>query len=59
MNRIVCGTVTPGQGLYMELLRHELSKHRLNIPLTAHDIINELEGKPSSANVKAMIYNES
>jgi predicted secreted protein len=55
MNRIISDTVMPGQGMYIELLRQEVGKRGLNIPLTFHDLIEELEGQFSSANVQALI----
>jgi uncharacterized protein YbbK (DUF523 family) len=58
INRIVRGAVISGQGMYIELLRKELDRHGLPIPMTAHDLIEELEGKPSSVNVDAMIGRE-
>ncbi len=59
VNRIISGTVIPGQGMYIELLRQEIGKRGLNVPMTSHDLIQELEGEFSSANVQAMIGNES
>ena len=58
-NLIVTSTVTSGRGLFIELLRKELDKRGMSIPLTAHDLIDELGGKPSSASVQALIGNES
>ena len=58
-NLIVTSTVTSGRGLFIELLRKELDKRGMSIPLTAHDLIDELEGKLSSASVQALIGNES
>jgi uncharacterized protein YbbK (DUF523 family) len=59
VNQIISATVTRGQGLYIEALRRELDKHGLSIPLTAHDLIGELEGKASSVDVQAMIVTGS
>jgi hypothetical protein len=58
-NLILTSTVTSGRGLFIELLRKELDKRGMSIPLTAHDLIDELGGKPSSASVQALIGNES
>jgi predicted secreted protein len=59
VNRIISGTVTAGQGMYIELLRQEVGKRGLNIPLTFHDLIDELEGRFSSASVQAIIGTDS
>ena len=55
MNRIVRSTVTPGQGLYIRLLREELAKRGLSVPLTAHDLIDEVDGKSSSVDVRGLL----
>jgi uncharacterized protein YbbK (DUF523 family) len=59
MNRIVTGAVAPGRGLYIKLLQQELDKRGLSVRFTAHDLIDELEGKPSSARIHALIGDES
>lgn len=55
MNLIIRTAATEGQGLFIELLRQELEKRGVSVPLIAHDLIDELDGKPSSANVRALI----
>jgi predicted secreted protein len=55
MNRIVRSTVTPGQGLYIRLLCEELAQRGLRVPLTAHDLIDELDGKSSSVDVRGLL----
>ncbi len=55
MNRVVREAVMSGQGMYIELLRNELDRRQLATPMSAHDLIEELEDKPSSVNVDAMV----
>lgn len=58
VNQIVRKMVINGQGLYIRLLQRILKKRGINIPFSAHDIIGELDEKPSSANIQAMIIDK-
>jgi uncharacterized protein YbbK (DUF523 family) len=55
VNLIVRSTVTPGQGLYIDLLRREMAKRGVSVPLMAHDLIDELDGKRSSVDVRSLL----
>jgi hypothetical protein len=55
MNRLIMASVITGQGLYIQLLRAELDKLGVSTEMTAHDLIAELDGTPSSASVEAML----
>jgi predicted secreted protein len=55
MNRLIMASVITGQGLYIQLLRAELDKLGVSTEMTAHDLIAELDGRPSSASVGAML----
>lgn len=55
VNRLVRSSVTPGQGLYIQLLREQLAKRGLRVPLTAHDLIEELDGKSSSVDIRSLL----
>ena len=55
VNRIVRSTVTPGEGLYIHLLREEFAKRGLSVSLTAHDLIEELDGTSSSVDIRSLL----
>jgi len=55
MNRLIMASVITGQGLYIQLLRAELEKLGVSTAMSAHDLIAELDGRPSSASVEAML----
>jgi predicted secreted protein len=46
MNAIVETCLAEGSGTFIESLRNQLRRHRLNPPFLAHDLIAELQGKP-------------
>ncbi len=45
MNEIVLACRAAGTGLFVELLRREFQRRRLDVPFMAHDLIAELQGK--------------
>ncbi len=55
INQIVMKNVEAGQGFYIERIKRELNKRGINIPFIAHDIINELKGNPSTADIQSLI----
>jgi predicted secreted protein len=55
MNAIVRGNTIAGRGLYIELLQAELNQRGIRIPFDAHDLVAELEGKPSSVEIAALV----
>jgi hypothetical protein len=55
MDRLIMASIIAGQGLYIQLLRAELDKLGVSTEMTAHDLIAELDGTPSSASVEAML----
>jgi hypothetical protein len=54
INTIVRRNAIPGRGLYIELLQAELNQRGISIAFGAHDLVSELEGKPSSIKVAAL-----
>jgi hypothetical protein len=44
---IVHASLADGKGEFNEQLRKELNRRRLNVPFLAHDLIAELQGRPS------------
>lgn len=58
-NQAIRSTVTPGRGLYIEALQRGLHRRGLTIPFTAHDLVGELEGRPSSVDVSALTADRS
>lgn len=55
VNRLIRASVVAGQGLYIRLLKEELDKLGVSTAMIAHDLIAELEGRPASASVEAML----
>jgi hypothetical protein len=45
VNAIVRGNAIDGRGLFVAFLRDELTRRGLEVPLAAHDLIAELEGR--------------
>lgn len=45
MNAIIQACLVKGQGMFIELLRKELQRRRLEVPFLAHDLIAELQGE--------------
>jgi uncharacterized protein YbbK (DUF523 family) len=45
-NAIISACLVQGRGIFLEKLQRELAQHGLNVPLQAHDLIAELEGRP-------------
>jgi hypothetical protein len=45
VNEIVMSCRERGQGLFVQVLRNELKRHRLDVPFLAHDLGAELRGK--------------
>jgi hypothetical protein len=45
VNAIVRGNAIGGRGLFVTLLREELSARRLDVPFAAHDLLAELDGR--------------
>jgi len=54
MNRLVRGTMVPGQGMYVTLLRRELRRRGIPLTFAAHDLLEELSDMPSSLDVQAL-----
>lgn len=46
VNRIVLGTLTPGEGLFTAALQREMARRRLSIKTLAFDMPSELRGSP-------------
>jgi len=44
LNDIVRACVVAGRGMFIDLLRKELARRRLDVPFLAHDLIAELRG---------------
>jgi hypothetical protein len=44
---VIIASLTPGEGLFTAALRHALGQRRLDIHLYAHDLVAELEGRPT------------
>jgi predicted secreted protein len=51
VNAVVRAAVSPGTGLYVELLQKELERRGLHVPFVAHDLIAELDGQRTSVDV--------
>ena len=47
-NDLVRRHATPGRGMFTEELERELAARRLDVPLLAHDLLAELDGRPST-----------
>ncbi len=47
MNRIVRDSLISGSGMFVAALRRELARRRIAVPFVAHDLIAELDGRPS------------
>jgi hypothetical protein len=45
MNAIIQACLVEGSGIFIELLRKELERRGLNVPLMAHDLVAELQGQ--------------
>lgn len=48
-NAVVRETLAPGPGMYTAMLGRELQRRRVEVHLLAHDLLAELDGKPSTA----------
>jgi uncharacterized protein YbbK (DUF523 family) len=51
MNALVRATVAPGPGLFVTELRRALRRRGCQVPFLAHDLIEELDGRPSRVQV--------
>jgi hypothetical protein len=45
INAIVQASLADGMGQFVEQLRKELNRRRLNVPFLAHDLVAELQGR--------------
>lgn len=50
-NAIIRRAARPGQGLFVAALRRELARRRLEVPFVGHDLLAELDGRPSSVDL--------
>jgi len=55
VNAIIRATAVAGRGLYVDLLTKELAARGLSVPLIAHDLVAELDGKGSTADVESLL----
>jgi uncharacterized protein YbbK (DUF523 family) len=46
---VVRDTVVPGRGLFTAALQERLRRRRIDVPFVAHDLVGELDGRPSPA----------
>ena len=51
VNNIIRSTRTDGPGLYVGAIRSELNARHLTVPFVAHDLIDEIDGRPFSLDV--------
>jgi|GEM_PF-5438062 len=51
MNSIITEALIDGRGIFMDMLQDELGKRLIQVPFLAHDLIAELQGKPSNATI--------
>lgn len=48
VNAVIAATAMAGEGLFVTCLRRRLERLGLRIPFGAHDLLRDLEGRPSS-----------
>ena len=48
MNQIVRDSVVAGPGMFVVALRRELARRGITVPFLAHDLIAELDGRPTA-----------
>jgi hypothetical protein len=48
MNEILQACLAEGRGIFLDLLREEIERRGLAVPLLAHDLIAELQGRAVS-----------
>jgi predicted secreted protein len=51
MNSIISECLIDGRGIFMDMLQKELGKLLIHIPFTAHDLISEIQGNLSNAEI--------
>jgi predicted secreted protein len=57
-NDLVRRHATPGRGIFMEELVRELDARHLDVPLLAHDLLGELDGRPSNVIISSQLLRE-
>lgn len=55
LNTIVAANIVAGRGMYLGLLRDELSRRGVMVPFLGHDLLGELAGRPSPVNVVTLL----
>ena len=55
VNAVVRGTLTNGPGLFIEALQRELVRRGASVPIIAHDIVEELDGRTSPSKIVSLV----